>query len=132
MSSSARSVLLLWLLMLPLGINGKTHVRVTNTLDGRLDLTLHCKSKDDDLGAQLLHYNQTFEFSFNPSWFANTLFYCTFRWQGACHWFDIYKKDRDGNRCKDECNWKATQAGPCRILGGEDLACYNWNEDSCV
>ena len=131
MSSSARSVLLLWLLMLPLVINGKTHVTVRNRLDGKLDLTLHCKSEDDDLGAQLLHYDQTYEFSFNPRFLGITLFYCTFRWQGACHWFDIYRQDRD---ICTHCNWNVTQAEPCRILGGggADRVCYNWNQDPCV
>ena len=90
MSLFARSVLLLWLLVLPLGINGKTHARVTNGLDGGLDLTRHYKSEDDDLGAQYLKLGETFEFSFKPMVFGNTQFYCTFRWQGACHWFDIY------------------------------------------
>ena len=133
MSYSVRSVLLLWLLMLPLGINGKTHVRVTNGLDGKLDLTLHCKSKEDDLGEKLLRYEQTFEFSFNPrpSWLANTLFYCSFRWQGACRWFDIYRNDRDKYIGKDS-DWIVTQAGPCRNPGGGGQpSCYDWKEETC-
>ena len=134
MSSSVRSVLLLWLVLLPLGINGggRAHVKVRNGLDGNLDLTLHCKSKDDDLGEKLLRYEQTFEFSFRP-WtrlLATTLFYCSFRWQGACHWFDIYRKDRDKNICKD-CDWTVTQAGPCRNDGPGQLACYEWKKETC-
>ncbi|KAL1360423.1 hypothetical protein AAHE18_04G175900 [Arachis hypogaea] len=59
MSPFARSVLLTWLLLtivLPsyafkfrLPFYSKTHVSLTNSLGGNLDLTLHCKSKDDDL-----------------------------------------------------------------------------------
>ena len=130
MSFLVRSVLLLWLLMLPLGIYGRTHVRVTNTLDGRLDLTLHCKSKDDDLGAQHLHYGETFEFSFRPRFIGNTQFFCIFQWQGACHWFDIYIETRDTNLCKD-CNWNIKQSGPCRI-SPQKTDCYPWNKDVCV
>ena len=52
MSLFARSVLLLSLLMRPLSINGKTHVKVTNGLSSGLDLIVHRQSKDDDLGAQ--------------------------------------------------------------------------------
>ena len=117
--------------MLPLGINAKTHVRVTNVLDGKLDLTLHCKSKDDDLGAQHLRYGETYEFSFHPSWFVVTQFFCTFRWQGACHWFDIYIEDRDVNACTD-CNWNVKQSGPCRIRPSKEPICYPWNDSVCV
>ncbi|PQQ00835.1 hypothetical protein Pyn_39714 [Prunus yedoensis var. nudiflora] len=31
------------------------HVRVTSELEGGLTLTVHCKSKDDDLGIHVLH-----------------------------------------------------------------------------
>ncbi|KAF7844642.1 serine/threonine-protein phosphatase 7 long form-like protein [Senna tora] len=33
-----------------------THVRVYNNLRNNLDLTIHCKSRDDDLGKHVLHY----------------------------------------------------------------------------
>ena len=34
---------------------------VTNSLEGGSDLTLHCKSGDNDLGVQVLHPNAPFE-----------------------------------------------------------------------
>ena len=96
-----------------------------------MDLTLHYKSKDDDLRAQLLHYGQIFEFSFNPSWFKVTQFFRTFRWQGACHWFDIYIEPRDVNLCS-ECNWTVKQSGPCFIQPSGAPHCYEWNKDVCA
>ena len=129
MSSSVRRVLLLWLLMLPLGINGKTHVKLQNGLEGNLDLKLHCKSKEDDLGEQHLRYEQTYEFSFKPHWFKQTQYYCSFRWQGACYWFDVYIKDRDKNFCED-CGWVVTQAGPYRNEGPGKPSYYSW-KDTC-
>jgi len=37
---------------------------VTNSLEGGSDLTLHCKSGDNDLGVQVLHPNASFEWGF--------------------------------------------------------------------
>lgn len=37
-----------------LNITPKRVVVITNTLEGRFDLTVHCKSKDDDLGEHVL------------------------------------------------------------------------------
>jgi len=36
--------------MLTLASAGKTTVEITNTLEGKQKLNIHCKSKDDDLG----------------------------------------------------------------------------------
>jgi len=38
-------------------ILGTHQVNVHNTLEGNLDMTLHCQSGDDDLGVHLLHPN---------------------------------------------------------------------------
>ncbi|KAJ1411945.1 Plant self-incompatibility protein S1 [Sesbania bispinosa] len=71
MSPFARSVPLLWLLIILLSTSnialGKTHVKVVNHLTSNLDLTFHCKSKDDDLGVQLLHPSESWEWSFHAS-----------------------------------------------------------------
>ncbi|KAL6292379.1 hypothetical protein ACE6H2_000521 [Prunus campanulata] len=37
----------------------KITVRITNTFEDNVDLTVHCKSKDDDLGEHLLHPGET-------------------------------------------------------------------------
>jgi hypothetical protein len=58
-------------------ILGKTQVNIVNSLEGNLDLTVHCKSADDDLGAHLLHHGGSFGFSFNPKFIiiGTTQFY---------------------------------------------------------
>ena len=100
--------------------------------DGGLDLTLRCKSEDDDPGAQYLELGENFEFSFKPMVFGNTQFHCTFRWQGACHWFDIYIQERDAKSCED-CSWSVKQTAPCRIQPAEESPlCYPWNDSTCV
>ena len=113
---------MLWLLMLPLGITSlglqRTHVRITNILQDFLDLTLQCKSDDEDLGVQHLKPDESFEIQFRPTFL--TTYSCIFQWEGACHWFDIYSQERDNiNLCK-YCNWNIFKSGPCRHASGEE------------
>ncbi|TKY65447.1 Plant self-incompatibility S1 [Spatholobus suberectus] len=55
MSPLARSVFLLWLLMLPSSRNAFDRKKT------RKHHKFHCKSADDDLGVQLLHPNASFQ-----------------------------------------------------------------------
>eukprot|EP00257_Ricinus_communis_P016021 XP_015574063.2 S-protein homolog 5-like [Ricinus communis] len=89
----------------------KTHVRVTNGMNG--DLTVHCKSKDDDIGVKLLHPKGFFQFSFFPNFWLTTLYFCKMEWAGHVHWFDIYVAHRDNDRCRDNCFWVVKPDGPC-------------------
>ncbi|KAH1064005.1 hypothetical protein J1N35_028992 [Gossypium stocksii] len=82
----------------------KTDVLIYNDLDGGTVLTLHCKSKNNDLGIQHLAYLNYFEFNFRPSLLGNTLFYCSMQWNGTMRWFDIYVESRDVSRCI-RCLW---------------------------
>ncbi|CAF1697143.1 unnamed protein product [Brassica napus] len=72
-------------------------VEITNKLGGGLTLTLHCKSKDDDLGVQTFAPDSSWSFKFSPAVFKTTLFFCNFKWGGESHWFDIYDDNRDGD-----------------------------------
>ncbi|AES78447.1 putative plant self-incompatibility S1 [Medicago truncatula] len=76
------------------------------------EFTLHCKSKDDDLGFHSISYSQQYEFTFRPSYvfWINTLFFCSFTWQGSPyrHYIDIYSQKRDG--C-DDLQWKMNRTG---------------------
>jgi hypothetical protein len=109
----------------------RMHVNVTNTLLGNLDLTLHCKSADDDLGKHILHHGQNW--SFRNNFFGETQFYCGFRWNEELHWFDIYIANRDD--CRTSCNWNILQSGPCRTIVPSDIVvpykdeCFAWNKN---
>lgn len=52
------------------------HVYVVNGLSNSETLFLHCKSKDDDLGARNLSAGTNFTWSFQQNWFRTTLFWC--------------------------------------------------------
>jgi len=106
-------------------------VNVNNTLEGNMDLTLHCKSKDDDLGVQLLHHGQSFSWKFNPRFppiIFQTLFFCSFAWTGEFHRFDIYiQGDHKLDNC-DYCNWNVFKSGPCRLQERGDPICFPWDK----
>ncbi|TKY65443.1 Plant self-incompatibility S1 [Spatholobus suberectus] len=117
MSLYTKSFLLLFVFMLLSASNvlGKTHVSITNHLDRKQDLVVHCRSADDDLGVHSLHFNQTFGWRFGISIFSDTQFYCSFRWKNApLVWYDVYIKSRDKPIC-DECNWYIREGGPCSL-----------------
>lgn len=105
----------------------ETTVRVTNH-ESRT-LTLHCKSKDTDLGVHQLSQNSFFEFKFQPNVFImNTLFFCSFEWSDQpLKYFDIYIEKRDVKVCKF-CSWNARLDGPCMELKSYSK-CYPWNHE---
>jgi len=72
-----KSVMLLS--MLTLVWTRDTNVFITNDLEGREDLNIHCKSEDDDLGQHVLHINQDFKMGFGTNYFWETLFFCSFQ-----------------------------------------------------
>lgn len=103
------------------------HVRI-NKLYNNLDLTHHCKSQTLDLGEHVLHFGETFEFSFTAGTIGTTLYQCSFQWESALHHFDIYKVERDFYVCED-CNWEIKQDQPCRIdPSSHKVTCYPWND----
>lgn len=86
-----------------------------NDLQPGLDLTIHCRSGDDNLGIQVLRHHESMHFHFRNNIFDTTFFYCGFRWKDAFHRFEIYDELRDDDHCT-ECSWKLRKDGPCLIL----------------
>ncbi|KAB1227572.1 hypothetical protein CJ030_MR1G019968 [Morella rubra] len=107
------------------------HVQMFNNLSSGSDLTVHCKSRDDDLGVHLVRFSKGFyEFEFSVNIWKTTLFFCSFQWPNAFHWFDIYSFHRDADLCTN-CIWKVNETGPCLL----DLhnskkydICYEWSK----
>ncbi|KAL8518033.1 hypothetical protein ACS0TY_009356 [Phlomoides rotata] len=73
-------------------------VHITNNLPSA-PLTVHCTSKDDDLGVQNLAINADYNFSFcvNP---ISTVFTCNFQWMNKNANFEVYKAAYHG-RCNN-------------------------------
>ncbi|TYI84171.1 hypothetical protein E1A91_D05G345600v1 [Gossypium mustelinum] len=104
----------------------KVDVLIYNYLQNGTDLTVHCKSKDDDLGVHLLAFRNYYEFKFRPNLFGTTLFYCSMQWDGRMHWLDIYTSERD--TCT-YCLWNVKPEGPC-LVEYKKVTCYSWNTDA--
>lgn len=100
----------------------KVTVAIVNDLKNNMDLGLHCKSADDDLGSHWLRHSAEYSFNFKIRLIGTTQFYCHFIWKEHSEWFDIYIQIRDS--C-DHCVWKIRETGPC--LQGNELTCFPWN-----
>ncbi|KEH40409.1 putative plant self-incompatibility S1 [Medicago truncatula] len=103
----------------------KVHVYVYNDLPENVDLTLHCQSKDDDLGSHILHHGDNFNWSFGYGFFKQTLFHCSFQWNNELHSFNIVESGRD--ECFD-CLWYIRESGPCLVEGGSPDSCIPWKK----
>ena len=106
----------------------KTTVKLINSLHGRIDLTLHCKSKDDDLGKHILHPGMDIHWTFIPNFWGTTQYYCFFQWFGSGgKWFDVYIEKYDDSFT--QLNWSIRQEGPCFINAEGITTCYPWNKN---
>ncbi|PON66088.1 Self-incompatibility protein [Trema orientale] len=85
----------------------KTTVQIYNNLGDGLNLSIHCKSKDDDLGFHEVKNNEFYEWSFHVNFAMTTLFFCTLSWRDSTGTFDMFKTNRDINRCVTLCTWRA-------------------------
>ncbi|KAF8394211.1 hypothetical protein HHK36_020418 [Tetracentron sinense] len=92
-------------------VTSKTHVRIANDLAEGLNLTLHCKSKDDDLGIKIVPYHYYYEWSFKVNIFETTLYFCAMNWRDASGTFDVYVAKRDRFRCTEKCWWMVREDG---------------------
>lgn len=89
-------------------------------------LTIHCWSKDDDLGFHNLWTRESWTFSFHLDLLFRTKFTRNFRWPGQSHDFPIYKQLRD--LIYKESSWEIRPNGPCyyEIFTIKER-CLSWN-----
>lgn len=111
----------------------RRYIRVKNELkaNGDLSLTVHCKSKNHDIGVKVLAPHGSFEFSFKPNIWGTTLYYCSFSWRGQLKWFDVYRDKRDKN-LDSKVQWSILPEGACRTTWDEESfsECIEWNKDN--
>ncbi|KOM37160.1 hypothetical protein LR48_Vigan03g054100 [Vigna angularis] len=125
MSSSVRSVSLLWVLMMLLlsANNAMGLVKVTNSLGGDLDLTMYCSSFGPTL--HLIRPGNFSELNYSGSMpSGKSPFFCFFQWRGGFQSFDMCVAG-EGGGCK-QCNWFIGQYEPCRYEGANKI-CAKWN-----
>ncbi|KAI3847230.1 hypothetical protein MKX03_000975 [Papaver bracteatum] len=92
------------------------HASVRNDISDKTVLTIHCKSKDDDLGEQRLAFHQAFSWTFHQNFMRTTMFWCFMRWsdstgkkiQGS---YEVYKLKRDWHNCHTQCPYSVRKNG---------------------
>ncbi|KAJ4722886.1 Self-incompatibility protein [Melia azedarach] len=109
----------------------KTHVVVYNFLE-ELNFTIHCKSKDDDLGTHVVEPEDNYDWEFRVNLFETTLFFCSVKWHDGYGTFDLYVAKRDLARCAVDCVWHVTKDGLYGYdrLHTPDLV-YKWSRPPC-
>jgi hypothetical protein len=104
-----------------IAIGARVRVTIENNVraPNPTTMTVHCKSKDDDLGYHTVIFGQSYMFSFKPIVFpikVATLFFCSFTWpqDPSLHYLDVYDENKD--TCRN-CSWTINVDGGC--LNGE-------------
>ncbi|GKV50352.1 hypothetical protein SLEP1_g57060 [Rubroshorea leprosula] len=107
----------------------EAHVQISNDIGHGIELIVHCKSGDDDLGEQKLQYQGTWGFRFRPNIWGTTLFFCSFKWQDQFLYFNVFDWNRD---FKDyfEFLYSIVPTNPCKYNVGTNKydICYEWNK----
>jgi hypothetical protein len=107
------------------GVFDKGTVTITNKLANNDQLGVDCKDKHHDYQFKTLRFGENYTFTFDPSFFGRSLYFCSFSWINGFHYFDIYVQKRDQD-C-DKCNWIIKDSGPCKLKDGGSIDCFQWN-----
>ena len=90
-------------------------VIIKNNIPGPLPLSIHCYSKDDDIGFHVLNNGNDFRFHFGVNFWGTTKFWCDFWWNSKHTSFDVFNShvadDYCGNNLGNKCFWSATPSG---------------------
>ncbi|KAI6685096.1 hypothetical protein NL676_031009 [Syzygium grande] len=81
-------------------------------------MTLHCQSKDDDLGEQTVADGGKFGWDFDVNVWGTTLYYCDMGWANLQDYhFDAYSFARDSVHCDAQCLWLVSEEGMYGLNG---------------
>lgn len=90
-------------------------VQVFNDMQSHQTLSLHCKSKDDDLGQQNLRIGEQFSWRFRVNLWQTTLYWCYMHNQHSHVALEVFWPESHmflSRRCKDNgCIWYARDDG---------------------
>lgn len=93
-------------------------VQISNDMQSKQTLFLHCKSKDNDLGQQNLGFEQTFSWKFRENLWQTTLYWCYMHKKEQNHialevfWPESESKSWLSHRCEGEgCFWSVRDDG---------------------
>lgn len=103
-------------------LSDEVNVIIMNRLGNRKITTVHCQSKDNDLGNQTIADGSQFGWNFSVNVWGTTLFYCDLGWEKVQDYhFDAYSFDRDYTRCESQCSWLISEEGVYGLNGQTGL-----------
>ncbi|KAI5683914.1 hypothetical protein M9H77_05142 [Catharanthus roseus] len=115
----------------------KFHIHVVNNLPNNSNpLTVHCQSKDTDLGYHTLHVNEEIQWHFCTHIVFRTLFFCHFWWNNKQAVFDVFKETHDfGVLCQNTipgegrhtCHWAVKEDGFYLVFLNAYIYSNNWS-----
>ncbi|KAL7126286.1 hypothetical protein ABFS83_14G176100 [Erythranthe nasuta] len=103
----------------------EVHVTVASVIPAD-PITVHCYSKDDDLGTHQLAYLQPLSWHFHYSILGDTKFSCKIDTQYGSGEYTVWTDDIMVNRCGLNCIWQVKSTGPCLQQSQGDLWCLPW------
>ncbi|CAL0311195.1 unnamed protein product [Lupinus luteus] len=109
-----------------LPLRPKKTVHIINSLANSINLKVHCKSKDNDLGFHDVTFGNIYKFEFGPNIFGTTLFFCTFQWNDKVHTVTVYNAATDDKRCMKNCYWIVQQNQVCTKGDDGTQDCFPW------
>ncbi|KAK4756337.1 hypothetical protein SAY87_006464 [Trapa incisa] len=83
-----------------LNLKKNVDVKVRNGLPSGHNFTIHCKSKNDDMGLHTIGPDQDYAFHFQVNFWRTTLFFCGVKTDYGQGVYDFYKYSRDFKRCR--------------------------------
>ncbi|XVF61739.1 hypothetical protein PTKIN_Ptkin08bG0154700 [Pterospermum kingtungense] len=106
------------------------YVHISNGLSNNEKLTIHCKSKDDDLGWHVIPTSQEWNWTFKTNFFGSTLYWCNMYWSNHYGAFDVFWENHALLvMCNfKECFWSARDDGLYteNLPKGSWSKTYNW------
>ncbi|GER27158.1 plant self-incompatibility protein S1 family [Striga asiatica] len=107
--------------------------------DGILDksdkISLHCASKDDDLGNHTLKGGFNYDWSFCDSYWKTTMFFCHFYWGHKERAFEVFNYNLGKHMCKSgTCTWSVANDGFYLRDGrfGTPFKQYDWQNNTAM
>ncbi|CAL1410410.1 unnamed protein product [Linum trigynum] len=128
--------LLLLSTLLAASIEAKKVLVLENDVEGVQNITIHCRSNEDDLGVHVLEPHQSFQRELLNSLFIPNLYYCRFDWGGDAHWLDLNDYRYECPICTNVvlggceiCRWSIKRNGSCLATDNKgSQRCYNWHK----
>ncbi|KAE9595780.1 putative plant self-incompatibility S1 [Lupinus albus] len=89
---------------------GTVTLSIVNYLQGGLELTVNCQTKDGSLGLHVIPIYGRYQWQFNP-FVLKSKIECRLVMRDGAITYILYSYERDNERCSTECLWDVQTDG---------------------